>query len=98
MDWTFLHWRKNPYRLLFPLGAALLICGVLPWAGFGLGLGGYRSAFHSTVQIEGFLMTFALGFLFTFLPRKTQTEPPSIAELAIAAFGPSFIAVAAWFE
>ena len=30
-------WRREPYRLLFPLGAALGVAGVLPWLLFGVG-------------------------------------------------------------
>ena len=98
MNARLANWRKNPYRLLFPLGGVLLAWGIAPWLGFGFGLSAYRSTFHAVVQIEGFLATFALGFLFTFIPRRTGAAPPSTAELLIAALGPFAIAASAWLE
>jgi len=81
-------WRREPYRLLFPLGVALALLAVLPFALRGAG-GGSLALFHSAAQLQGFLTCFAVGFLFTFLPRRTGTAPPAgwevLASAALAA-------------
>ena len=62
-------WRREPYRLLFPLGGLLGLAGVLPWLLFGLGLSHrYDPVFHSLTLVQGFLACYVLGFLFTFVP------------------------------
>jgi uncharacterized protein involved in response to NO len=101
-------WRREPYLLLFPLGALLAWAGVLPWLLFSLGATelyrpmfkaiGYRAAFHPVAQVEGFLTCFAVGFLFTFLPRRTGTAPPSWWQMAVALAAPVASVVCAWFE
>lgn len=93
-------WRREPYALLFPLGL------VLSWAGVGRWLdvavagnsGSYVSIyiFHSIVQIQGFLLCFAMGFLFTMIPRRTGTAPPNAFEMTVALASPLLTAVAAW--
>lgn len=88
--------RNAPYRVLFPIGGVLLAWGVLPWAAFGLGNASYPAAFHAIVQVEGFLTAFAMGFLFTFIPRRSATAAPSLVELGIAATFPLGIAVTTW--
>jgi hypothetical protein len=35
--------------------------------------------------VQAFLTAFALGFLFTALPRRTRSAPPTTGELAAAA-------------
>jgi uncharacterized protein involved in response to NO len=100
--------RREPYLLLFPLGALLAWAGVLPWLLFALGAKrlylpmweaiGYRAAFHPIAQIEGFLTCFAVGFLFTFIPRRTGTGPPAWWQLAVALVAPVAAVVFAWFE
>src|SRR5216684_2027223 len=101
-------WRREPYLLLFPLGALLAWAGVLPWLLFSLGATelyrpmfaaiGYRAAFHPVAQVEGFLTCFAVGFLFTFIPRRTGTAPPSPWQMAVALATPVASVVCAWFE
>ncbi len=58
----------------------------------------YRPVFHSMAQIQGFLTCFALGFLFTAIPRITETAPPGPA--AIGACGAAAVGttVSAWFQ
>jgi uncharacterized protein involved in response to NO len=91
--------RREPYRLLFPLGALLAWAGVLHWLFFSLGVTTeYRNIFHSLVQIEGFLACFASGFLLTFVPRRTGTHAASWLEVALAAVLPICTAVFAWME
>jgi uncharacterized protein involved in response to NO len=89
--------RSEPYRLFFPLGVLLSWAGVGHWLLHGLGvLEDYRSIFHAMTQIQGFLISFAVGFLFTMIPRRTGTESPSTPELAIGAVAPIGTTIAAW--
>jgi len=90
-------WRREPYRLLFPLGAVLALLAVLPFALRGAG-GGSLALFHSAAQLQGFLTCFAVGFLFTFLPRRTGTEPPAAWEVLACAALASGSAACAWFH
>lgn len=90
-------WRRQPYRVLFPLGAVLAVAGVGHWLLFGMGwLGEYRPVFHAITQIQGFLMCFALGFLLTAIPRRTGTTPPSSFEVAVAVAAPVGATILAW--
>ena len=88
-------WRREPYRLLFPLGAALGVLAVLPFPLRGAG-GGSLALFHSVAQILGFLTCFVVGFLFTFIPRRTNTPPPDAWELAVAVTVPPAAVASAW--
>jgi hypothetical protein len=90
--------RREPWRLLFPIGAALAWLGVLPWLFFALGLRrayepfygalAYRSFFHPLAELEGFLTCFAVGLLFTLLK-----PPPAIWQVAVAVAAPILSAV-----
>lgn len=92
-------WRREPYRAFFPLGAAMAAAGVGHWLLHALGLlADYRSTFHSTTQIQAFLSSFAVGFLFTMIPRRTGSTPPSSAEIVICGVAPLVTCVAAWNE
>lgn len=77
-------YRQSPYLLFFPLGAALSLSGVLPWALFALGRGPWRPSLHALTEVQGALLCFAIGFLFTFIPRRTGTALPTTAECATA--------------
>lgn len=90
---------ERPYRLFVPLGIALAWGGLFHWILFSLSLTeAYRSVFHSIAQIEGFLTCFALAFLFTALPRRTQSAPPTRFELAVGALAPVLTTILAWPE
>ncbi len=92
-------WRREPYRILFPLGVLLAWTGVLHWLLLATGvIGEYRSIFHSFAQIEGFMTCFAVGFLFTLIPRRTATAPPAAWQMAVAIAAPVAITLGAWFE
>ena len=92
-------WRTDPYRLMFPLGVLLAWAGILHWFLLAIGvIGEYRSIFHAFAQIEGFMTCFAVGFLFTLIPRRTATAPPAPWQMAIAIAAPVAITVGAWFE
>lgn len=78
---------------------ALAWAGVLHWLLHALGvLPDYRPVFHSIVQIQGFMTCFALGFLFTAIPRRTGTAPPSAWELGAGLALPVGCAMAAWYQ
>jgi len=80
-------WRSEPFRLFFPLGAALAWVGIGHWAAYFLGwIEAYSCQAHGLVQVQGFLLAFALGFLLTAIPRRTATAPASgVAIVAMAA-------------
>jgi uncharacterized protein involved in response to NO len=88
---------REPYLLFFPLGIILSLAGVAPWLLFGLRASAlYPSVFHALVQVECFLSSFAVGFLFTFVPRRTSTAPPRGWQMALAFAGLVGTAVFAW--
>jgi uncharacterized protein involved in response to NO len=88
-------WRREPYRVLFPLGAALAVVAVLPFPLRSVG-GGSLALFHSVAQILGFLTCFIIGFLFTFVPRRTRTAPPDAWEMTVAVAVPPAAVASAW--
>src|SRR6188768_3977551 len=60
----------EPFRVLFPLGAAIGIFGVLLWPLFVWNLTPlYPGQIHARIMIEGFLASFVIGFVGTALPR-----------------------------
>ncbi|HEX4461616.1 MAG TPA: NnrS family protein, partial [Polyangia bacterium] len=74
--------RREPFRLLFPLGALLALLGVLPWLLFGTGLSRlWLGTYHALTMTQAFLVAIAAGFLGTMLPRRTGSAPLSAAEL-----------------
>lgn len=91
-------WRKEPYRAFFVLGAALAWAGVGPWLLYAAGaVRDYKSIFHSMAQVQGFLACFAVGFLFTLIPRKTRTPPPAAWQMATGLAAPVATTALAWF-
>jgi uncharacterized protein involved in response to NO len=92
-------WRREPYRTLFPLGVLLAWAGVLHWLLHAVGLlANYEPVFHSIAQIQGFMMCFAVGFLFTAIPRRTGTGPPAAWEMIVGLLAPIGTTIAAWYE
>lgn len=77
-------YRHAPYQLYFPMGGLLSALGVLPWTAFALGVGGWRPGLHAIVEVQSALTCFAVGFLFTFIPRRTGTALPRAAECIAA--------------
>jgi uncharacterized protein involved in response to NO len=88
-------WRREPYRLLFPLGAALALVAVLPFEVGGAG-GGSLAAFHSVAQIQGFITCFVTAFLYTVVPRRTRTRAPDAWQMGAALILPPAAVVSAW--
>ncbi len=91
--------RREPYRLLFPLGALLAWVGVLPWLFFALRLRGiyepvndvlaYRSFLHPLAELDGFLGCFAAGVLLTVVrpaPARWQVALAALAPIVSAVF------------
>ena len=92
-------WRSEPFRLFFPLGVLLGWVGVGHWLLYGLGwTATYSCMSHGFVQMQAFLMSFALGFLLTALPRRTRSAPPSAAEMGVLAAALVATTVAAMLE
>jgi len=92
-------YRREPYLLFFPLGIVLSWAGVGHWLAFTLGWSpAFNPIFHAMTQIQGFLMAFAVGFLFTMIPRRTGTPPPALWEVAVCAIAPVATTVAAWYQ
>jgi uncharacterized protein involved in response to NO len=90
-------WRREPYRVFFPLGLLLAWAGVLHWLLHAVGvLANYRPIFHAMVQIQGFMTCFAIGFLFTAIPRRTVTAPPAAWQMLVGAALPVGVTIAAW--
>jgi len=91
--------RREPFRLFFPLGVALGWLGVGHWLLYATGVTTtYSCQAHGLVQVQGFLMAFATGFLLTALPRRTASPPPSAAEVGLAAVALTATSVAAIVE
>lgn len=77
-------WRAQPFRVFFPLGVLLAWVGVGHWLLYRTGLRStYSCELHGFIQMQAFMMSFAVGFLFTALPRRTQSAPPSAFEMAL---------------
>jgi uncharacterized protein involved in response to NO len=76
--------RREPFRILFPLGVILAWLAVLPWVLFGAGfIRAWLGSFHALTMTQGFLVAVAAGFLGTMIPRRTQTAPMSWLEVAL---------------
>lgn len=92
-------WRREPFRLFFPLGVVLGWIGIGHWLLYSVGVTAtYSCQLHGLVQTQAFLIAFAVGFLMTALPRRTQADPPSARELGIAAAALATTTVAAVAE
>lgn len=78
----------DPYRLLFPLGAFLGICGASAWPLHVSGvLPLYPNALHARIMVEGFLGPFFLGFVATALPRLLGAPKMTGRQAAVFALG-----------
>jgi uncharacterized protein involved in response to NO len=79
-------WRTEPFRFFFPVGVLLAWVGIGHWLLYSLGVTQtYSCQLHGLVQMQGFMMAFAIGFLLTAIPRRTQTSPPSRGEMGLLA-------------
>jgi uncharacterized protein involved in response to NO len=81
-------WRTEPFRLFFPLGVVLAWVGVGHWILYATTISAtYSCQLHGMIQVQGFLLAFAFGFLWTALPRRTSSAPPSSGEMVLAVVG-----------
>src|SRR5262245_37682475 len=92
-------WRREPFRILFPLGIGLAWIGIGHWVAYWAGwIGTYSCTAHGLVQIQGFLMAFALGFLLTAIPRRTASDPAAGTGIVAAALALVVSTAAAFLE
>src|SRR3989442_1965821 len=92
--------RREPYRLLAPLGALLAWAGFVPCLFFASRLGrvyepvngmlAYRSFLHPLAELDGFLGCFAAGVVLTAL-----RPPPARWQILVAAIAPLISATCA---
>jgi uncharacterized protein involved in response to NO len=81
-------WRAEPFRVFFPLGVVLAWIGIGHWLLYALGVTAtYSCQLHGLVQMQGFMVAFAFGFLWTAVPRRTGTSAATGAEVAAAVAG-----------
>ncbi len=72
----------EPFRLLFPIGTAAGILGVLLWPLHAMGwMDGYPLTAHTRIMVEGFLAAFVFGFLGTALPRMLEVARSGALEI-----------------
>ncbi|HZZ85530.1 MAG TPA: NnrS family protein [Anaeromyxobacteraceae bacterium] len=89
--------RHDPWRAFFPLGLLLAWAGVSEWLLYAIGATAeYRATFHASAQVQGFMTCMAIGFLYTFVPRRTATTEPTNLQLVATAAAPVAATVAAW--
>jgi hypothetical protein len=76
--------RLNLFRVFFPFGILFALVGVGEWAFWSVGWRVFAVSFtHTSLQAQGFLACFVVGFLMTAFPRFTGTEPVSFIELVL---------------
>ena len=74
----------EPFRIFFPLGVLFGWVGVGHWLTYAVGITAtYSCKFHGLVQMQAFMMAFAVGFLLTAVPRRTQTPAVSKIEMLV---------------
>jgi uncharacterized protein involved in response to NO len=74
----------EPYRVLFPLGAAAGVLGALAWVAQATGALAWPMAAHAGLMVEGFELCFVTGFLLTAMPAFTHGAKCGRGELAVA--------------
>lgn len=77
---SWVHLRREPYRIFFPLGVLLGCLGVGHWLVYAMG-GTASNAFHARVQLGAYVFSFVAGFLMTALPRFSSSHPATSAEV-----------------
>lgn len=92
-------WRREPFRIFFPLAVLIGWIGVGHWLLYTLGVTSSFSGFlHGHVMMQAFMMAFAVGFLLTAVPRRTQAAPASTLEIGIAIAALLGVVVAALWQ
>jgi uncharacterized protein involved in response to NO len=73
---TIALWTEEPFRVFFPLGLVLGMCGAALWPMFVWhAITYYPSNAHVRLMIEGLMGSFIIGFLGTAGPRLLDAEP-----------------------
>jgi uncharacterized protein involved in response to NO len=72
----------EPYRILFPLGTAYLLWGVLIWIPLLVFADSYPILEHRYLMLNGFSASFIAGFLMTAVPKFSQTKIAKLYEVA----------------
>jgi uncharacterized protein involved in response to NO len=85
----------QPYRILFPIGLTCGLLGAGVWPLHAFGVVPYPGVLHRLLMIQGFELSFVLGFLLTAMPGFTKGEPCRPAELWLATFLAASIGIAA---
>jgi len=82
----------EPYRVLFPIGIAAAVAGLVPWIAYALSLAPWwpvgwpvpwPGAGHAALMVQGFETAFVCGFLLTAMPAFTHGPRCAPAELAV---------------
>lgn len=82
----------DPYRVLFPIGIAAALAGLLPWVLFAASqapwwpaavLPWWPGAEHAALMVQGFELSFIAGFLLTAMPAFTHGARCTRAELLV---------------
>jgi uncharacterized protein involved in response to NO len=72
----------DPYRVLFPVGIASALAGLVPWILVAMRVPiPYPGAAHAVLMVQGFELAFVCGFLLTAMPAFTHGPRCSPAEL-----------------
>ncbi len=77
----------EPYRVLFPIGAACAIAGAAPWIATAFRPGPWPGLLHASLMMQGFELAFVTGFLLTAMPAFTHGPKCRPWELALVAAG-----------
>lgn len=84
----------TPYRVLFPIGVAAALAGLLPWVAFAASqapwwpftsLPMWPGPDHAALMVQGFELAFIAGFLLTAMPAFTHGPRCSRTELGVVA-------------
>ncbi len=74
--------RREPFRMLFPLGVLFGGVGVSHWLWYALGWAASSRFYHASMQIGAYMVCFIAGFLWTAMLRMTATPPVTSVELS----------------
>lgn len=75
----------DPYRILFPIGAGFALWGALVWPLGWVGWLAHPGGTHRGLMMQGFELSFVLGFLLTAIPGFTGGQKFRPFELIVAA-------------
>ena len=78
----------DPYRVLFPIGIAAALAGLVPWLLFTLGwTSTWPGPAHAALLTQGFELGFITGFLLTAMPAFTHGPRCTRFELVLVTLG-----------